>query len=609
MKMEALSLILLSVLVIFFISDYVPDKFALMLIGIALLATPFAYRIISKVDLRTGNAIASPEPYAANNARGRCWGASAVALTQNRKIEELDRFEKELSYERLCKFSEALRSIGAPTGYLIYSIPGKSMAGFEISHCVTRSIVIAWSSGRDGKEVSKQCEMRLKQIESLCSVIFPDCKTERLGDEELTSLVSSPLHIALCDLRGGASVPLMRQDYHAMPAPPPSFSRDPSSSIIASNDCQLYGDGPLVGNVYSNGRKVGPLSLSLKDIQRHVSIFGATGSGKSTTAISLALRLFSQGISVLILDWHGEHSQAVYSSGGKVFSPGSAESGLTINPLVSEAKGDYGFQTEFITDVFSQVFQFTAPQAYMFREVLKACYRSKANPSLSDLIHELGLLPIKSSWDHETRMALMRRLKLFTEGTCGMAVDGPDSVPRGELFSGLVSVDLSRLKDVNSRAIFTNILLKLLYDHCVYKEVNLRLSHVVFIEEAHNVLPPRRPEMPRCIGERILSELRKFGEGVVVISQFPSSVSQEVVKNTSIRVIHAVRSGEDLRAIGESTSMSEEEIRALPSLGIGEAVVNMPSRSCNAFIKVIADPVLGLGLSEDTAEAPLPSQA
>lgn len=609
MKMEALSLILLSVLVIFFISDYVPDKFALLLLGIALLATPFAYRILAKVDLKAGNATTLPGPDLANKARGICWGASAIALSQNRKNEELDRFEKELSYERLCKFSEALRSIGAQTGYLMYSIPGKSMAGLEISHCITRSIVIAWSSGRDEKEVSKQCEMRLKQIESLCSVIFPNCKTERLGNEELISLISSPLHVALRDLRVGAQPLLMKHDEHVMPVPPPPFSRDPSSSITASEDCQLYGDGPLIGNVYSSGRKVGPLSLNLKDIQRHASIFGTTGSGKSTTAISLALRLFSQGISVMILDWHGEHSEAVYSSGGKVFSPGSTESGLTINPLISEAKGDYGFQTEFITDVFSQVFQFTAPQAYMFREVLKACYRSKTNPSLSDLIHELGLLPIKSSWDHETRMALMRRLKLFTEGTCGMAVDGPDSVPRGELFSGLVSIDLSRLKDVNSRSIFANILLKLLYDHCVYKEVNSRLKHVVFIEEAHNVLPPRKPEMPRCIGERILSELRKFGEGVVVISQFPSSVSQEVVKNTSIRIIHAIRSGEDLRAIRESTSMSEEEIRALPSLCVGEAVVNMPSRSCNAFVKVIADPVLGLEISEDTAEVPLPSQA
>jgi len=368
--------------------------------------------------------------------------------------------------------------------------------------------------------------------------------------------------------------------------------------------------GPLIGSVYSRGKEVAPLCIPLADIRRHVSIFGATGSGKSTTAISLALRLYSMGASVLILDWHGEHSLVVEDAGGRVLKPGT-QGGLTINPLSGFSGKDLSFQVEFITDIFAQVFRFTPPQSYMFREALKAAYRSKITPTVSDLIAELSLLPMRSSWDHETRMALMRRLKSFTEGACGFALSGADSIPRDEIFQGLVSIDLTNLKDVNNRTIYANILMKMVYDYCVQRGERTDLSHVLLIEEAQNIFPPRRPEDPMTIGERILAELRKFGEGVVVISQFPSSVSQDVVKNTAVRVIHAIRSGEDLEVIGASTSMDERQVGAIPLLSVGEAIVSLPSRSGNFFVKVSADPLISVcrPLSAGTCQEPLPSGA
>ena len=383
----------------------------------------------------------------------------------------------------------------------------------------------------------------------------------------------------------------------------------PSITLPVPEPEMLGGDGPFLGWAFSNGKRIGPLSFSLSDIQRHIALFGATGSGKSTTAISLAFRLSSAGISVLVLDWHGEHSRRTVEAGGKVFRPGAAEGGLTVNPLSCNGGGDIGFQVEFITDIFTQVFQFTAPQSYMFRETLKACYRSRLNPTLSELIKELGLLPVRSSWDHETRMALMRRLKAFTEGACGLATNGDDSVFRDELFKGMVCIDLSSLKDVNSRSIFANMLLKILYDRAVGRSIT-HLEHVTFIDEAQNVIPPRRPEQPRSIGERILAELRKYGEGVVVVTQFPSSISLEVLKNSAIRIIHSIRSGEDLKIIEDATSMTPHQTQVLPALSIGEAVVNLPYRSSNIFVRVVPDPLV---VREAATEAVLrscrPSQA
>lgn len=533
---------------------------------------------------------------------GKSFTAAGISVSSSQDDDSL-RIEKEASYDRMQRFSEAMKTIGAPAAYILYSIPRQGFGrSFDPE---TRAIMFSWMPAEDWSDLSERTEFIFRQMEGIMTLVYPKAQTRRLDQRELSLLLSSPIPHSLSKLCKPLEEPLLGKP---MPAPPPPISPDPSS-LLPAPEVPCGGGGPLVGTVYSRGREVAPLFLRMEDIRRHISIFGATGSGKSTTAASLALRLYSLGASVLILDWHGEHTTAVEDAGGKVFRPG-VEGGLTVNPIAGAGRADSAFQVEFITDMFSQVFRFTPPQSYMFREALKAAYRSRIAPTLSDLIAELSLLPMRSSWDHETRMALMRRLKSFTEGACGFALSGADSVPREEIFQGLVSIDLTNLRDVNNRVVYANVLLKMVYDYCVQRGEQSALSHVTFIEEAQNVFPPRRPEDPVTIGERILAELRKFGEGVVVVSQFPSSVSHDVIKNTAVRIIHAIRSGEDLEIIASATSMDERQMRAIPMLSVGEAVVSLPQRSGNFFVRVSPDPLVSMTkISQGTPGGSPPSAA
>jgi hypothetical protein len=604
--MDLAPFLLFVVLLTLFLNDYVENKLVLIAFTCILLGVPLLYKVLQREGIihpKLAGLIKFRGSYPIYDFSGRKYSASAIALsTTPASDDRTSRFDNELNYERLSRFSEALNSFGAPVAYVSFSCPNRSIVGGSVSSSTNRSFIIVWASGKDDEELQKSSEMYSKQLEGICSVALPNAQTKRMRKEEISLLLSSPLPFALPNL---ITLSERLKPTPALPAPPPPTSPDPSVAFDPPETGAVSGDGPFLGWVYSGDKKIAPLALYLRDLQRHTSIFGATGGGKSTTAITLALRLFSTGISTLILDWHGEHSRIITEAGGKVFCPGSTEHGITINPLTGCSGRDIGFQVEFVTDIFSQIFQFTAPQSYMFREAIKACYRSKVTPTLSDLINELGLLPIRSSWDHETRMALMRRLKLFTEGTCGMAVNGTDSFYREELFRGLVSIDLSHLKDVNSRSIFSNLLLKAVYDYVIARKEQPSLSHALLIEEAQNILPPRRPEMPRSIGERILGELRKFGEGVIIVSQFPSSISQDVLKNTTVRIIHAIRSGEDLKVLGGSTSLSEEQCRAITSLSPGEAVVNLPYKTSNVFVKVTPDPLFAMPRS--TVSDPLSS--
>jgi len=45
-----------------------------------------------------------------------------------------------------------------------------------------------------------------------------------------------------------------------------------------------------------------------KDFQRHVLIFGPTGSGKTSTALKAVENSLRKGIPVEILDWKGEYA-------------------------------------------------------------------------------------------------------------------------------------------------------------------------------------------------------------------------------------------------------------------------------------------------------------
>lgn len=582
MKMPLLPIFLLLLLLLVFLYGIVDTGF--LIVSLVLSAILFLGTLLRSGRLNLLEAL--PGKKGSTSEEG--FSASAVVLTSPSSDSQNEKWNgSKISYERLSNFSETLASLGAPAAYISFFYPPTSISSGRAS--ITRTFLMVWVRGKERERLKHLSETYLQQLEGVCEIAFPGVNAKRLGEEELSYLLNHPLPVALTKL----VKPLdhIRAPSEPLPLLPPPKSNDPSEYFPSPDPEAIGGDGPLLGNVFSKGKRIAPIALYLKDLGRHISIFGSTGSGKSTTAISLALRLSSIGISVLILDWHGEHSEVVRAAGGKVYSPGSVENGLTINPMYCPKISDVDFQVEFVTDIFSQIFQFTPPQAYMFREALRSSYKVRVNPTISDLIKELSLLPIRSSWDHETRMALMRRLKLFTEGKCGMAVDGKDAFFREEIFRGLVDIDLSNLKDVNSRSIFSNFILKAVYDHAVSNKFN-DLRHVLIIEEAQNVIPFRRPESPRTVGERILGELRKFGEGVIVITQFPSSISQEVIKNTSIRIIHTIRSGDDLEALRDSMSLDDRQREALTLLSTGEVVVNLPYRSSNLLVKVTPDPLL-----------------
>jgi len=235
----------------------------------------------------------------------------------------------------------------------------------------------------------------------------------------------------------------------------------------------------------------------------------------------------------------------------------------------------------------------------MFRNALQKRVSESAEeevPNLSSLVRTIEAYPLRSAYDNETKVALLRRLVPLTQGQAGRALNGPSTWNIDDLLGRVVCIELGHLRDLQTRSIFTDIVLKLVYEHRIRQRSSL--EHLTVVEEARNLAPVRRVEEPPSVGERMISELRKFGEAMLFVAQFPTQVASEVVKNSGARVIHRIAWPEDLALIGDSIGLTPEQKEHVSRLQVGEAVVSLSRILKPVLVQVKAESVISAEKSD-----------
>jgi DNA helicase HerA-like ATPase len=71
----------------------------------------------------------------------------------------------------------------------------------------------------------------------------------------------------------------------------------------------------------------------------------------------------------------------------------------------------------------------------------------------------------------------------------------------------------------------------------------------------------------------LLSEVRAYGQGVIIADQIPVRLASDVIKNTSLKITHRIVSADDRLALAAAMAMKQQQSHALASLRAGEAVV------------------------------------
>lgn len=154
-----------------------------------------------------------------------------------------------------------------------------------------------------------------------------------------------------------------------------------------------------------------------------------------------------------------------------------------------------------------------------------------------------------------------------------------------ELFGSPVIVNLSYAGDDQDRAFIMSMLLQFLYEYRIAESEAGRLSfntnecrHLVVVEEAHRVMGRNdNPESPQhksgLMFSNFLSEVRAYGQGMMVVDQVPTRLIEDAIKNTNVKIIHKLVASDDSQRVAECIGLTPEQQKVIAKLSIGQAVL------------------------------------
>lgn len=168
-----------------------------------------------------------------------------------------------------------------------------------------------------------------------------------------------------------------------------------------------------------------------------------------------------------------------------------------------------------------------------------------------------------------------------------------------ELFGSPVVVNLSYAGDDQDRAFIMSLLLQFLYEYRIAESESGKVDfnsnkcrHLVVVEEAHRVMANcTNPESPQyksgLMFSNFLSEVRAYGQGMMVVDQVPTRLIEDAIKNTNVKIIHKLVASDDSQRIAECIGLTPEQQKVIAKLSIGQAVLagfnsaNVGSSDCS----------------------------
>lgn len=343
-------------------------------------------------------------------------------------------------------------------------------------------------------------------------------------------------------------------------------------------------EGAYIGKVRGHDIKV---NMNINAIaQKHISILAKTGSGKSYTAGVLMEEMLKSGVTMVILDPHGEYS-SLANSGKKRDSEK-----FDVSP-----KG-YGSKiTEFSPN--PDINKNAEPLKFTFRnmepkEVLELAGMSKRQTYVDSL--ESAKSKLATNQGDFTLSEVIKLLKGNEEDSSTTLIKGLEKLKDMGIFAG----QGTRLDDIVSKGKASIINLRgtppdlqgFIVDKLASSIFELRKREkvpplIMFAEEAHNFCPQRGKVECSETFRTLASEGRKFGLGLGIITQRPAKVDKNVLSQCNTQVILKVTNPNDLKAIEKSlegvTKGMKEEIKRLP---VGEAIISGAGLSEPLFIDV-----------------------
>lgn len=382
--------------------------------------------------------------------------------------------------------------------------------------------------------------------------------------------------------------------------------------------------------IYSGQSSKIDVGIPIDTLSRHALVAGVNGSGKTNTVLSVLNGFMERKRPFLIIepakteyvDWAIEYNikhSGKPTSPIRIYMPGCKRYAkhnftpqvLKINPfeVISLGKGSEPrvlSHIDRLKSTFAAAFPMQDILPVVMEHLLYDLYTS-TNPMLdeSDPLYMKKGFPTLSTVDRDFIKDLMRNIGYAQENTQnisaalrtrfeslkfgwkGEMLNNPSIT--GTTWSGLFGepciINLSYAGDDQDRAFMMSLMLQFLYEYRIAESECNDFSfnantcrHLVVVEEAHRVMSRcESPDLPQyksgLMFSNFLSEVRAYGQGMMIVDQVPSRLIEDAIKNTNIKVIHKLVAADDAERIAECIGLSAEEKRIIPKLSIGQAIL------------------------------------
>jgi hypothetical protein len=362
-----------------------------------------------------------------------------------------------------------------------------------------------------------------------------------------------------------------------------------------------------------------PLEFEREKIKKHIFIAGVTGSGKTTTCLTILENMNTPFIVIepvkteyrILLENHKDIK--IFTLGDESLSP------FRFNPFELLENESITNHVDMLKAAFIASFPMEAAMPYIMEEAIYQIYKDKgwnvdgwdftdeANiysenpwssqnygmdkdsnfylwPTISDFLKALEKIVDKKGFDSRLRndymASLASRFSNLALGSKGAMLNCKISHNIEELLEKKVILELDSLKDPRDKSFMIALILSRINEALKKKHKKSHLyRHVTLIEEAHRLLT--KPEPQDSESKRfavtmfadMLSEIRKYGEGLIIVDQIPNKLIPDVIKNTNTKIIHRLFAKDDRESVGDAIGLDDEQKKYISQLQVGETIV------------------------------------
>lgn len=347
----------------------------------------------------------------------------------------------------------------------------------------------------------------------------------------------------------------------------------------------------------------------LKNLPKHAFLAGVPGSGKTNSMLHLVTTLYSKfDIPFLILEPAKQEYRALVNKpemrGTTVFSPFSGTKFLLhINPFQFPLKMSLAEHIRNMINVFEGSFSMDPPMPFLLDRAIERVYRDKGwlpyminqgtlpYPTMGELYDTLEQILEETDYEGEIKgnlkSVLQVRIGSLLSREMGDVFNvAESSMAPEEWLTRPVVIELEAMG--SGPANFLTLMLSTLIRETLKanplkrKDGSKKPRHVIFFEEAHNLIGPKAEKEagenanPKIAATafvvKMLAEVRALNEAIIIADQLPTAMAPEVIKNTSLKLGHRMTSQDDRQLLGSTMSADEVQLERMATFTTGRTL-------------------------------------